>query len=60
MDKFREAVSDIQGIVWYGLPNTTDLWQPVDAGYAEAIKINIKQAFFNWFDYEVIHHTHCF
>ena len=47
-DRFKEAVSDIGGIIWYSLPNATDLWQPVDAEYAKTIKIKIKQAFFNW------------
>ena len=31
-DPFKNSVSSTSGIVWYGLPNTTDLWQPVDAG----------------------------
>ena len=33
-DEFRQAVSSLGGVVWYGLPNATDLWQSVDAGYA--------------------------
>ena len=39
VDRFKEVVSDIGGIVWNGLPNATDLWQPVDTEYAQAIKI---------------------
>ena len=39
VDRFKEVVSDIGGIVWNGLPNATDLWQPVDTEYAKAIKI---------------------
>ena len=31
-DKFKDAVSSIGGLVWYGMPNATGLWQPVDAG----------------------------
>ena len=30
-DDFKEAVSDLKGVVWYGLKNATDLWQVVDA-----------------------------
>jgi len=26
---FKEAVAKLGGIVWYGLPGATDLWQPV-------------------------------
>ena len=33
-DQFKETVSDGRGVVWYGLRNATDLWQPVDAGIA--------------------------
>ena len=32
------------------MPNATSLWQLVDAAYAEAIKLKIKQTFFNWLD----------
>ena len=32
------------------MPNATSLQQLVDAAYAEAIKLKIKQAFFNWLD----------
>lgn len=38
-DRLKEVVSDIGGIVWYGLHNAADLWQPVDIDYAKAIKI---------------------
>ena len=31
---FKEAVSGEKGLLWYGLPDATDLWQPVEAGYA--------------------------
>ena len=37
-DEFRQAVSSLGGVVWYGLPNATDLWQPVDAGYVQLLK----------------------
>ena len=48
--EFREAVSKLGGVVWYGLKNGTDLWQPVDAGYAEKLKTMIKHSFFDWLD----------
>ena len=48
--EFKEAVSDLDGVVWFGLPNATDLWQPVDAGYAELLKVFMKQQHHKWFD----------
>ena len=47
---FRESVSKLNGVVWYGLKNGTDIWQPVDAGYAEKLKAMIKHSFFDWLD----------
>ena len=38
----------MKGIVWYGLPNVTDLWQPVDVGYAELLKVFINQEHQAW------------
>ena len=37
-DEFKEKVSAIKGLCWYGLKQGVDLWQPVDAGYADALK----------------------
>ena len=37
-EEFKESVSKRNGVVWYGLSNATDLWQPVDAGYAQILK----------------------
>ena len=51
-DDFKESVSSLSGVCWYGLPNATDLWQPVDAGYAELLKRLITQRFHNWLDAE--------
>ena len=39
----KESVSDYSGVVWYGLPNATGLWQPVDAGYAKMLKTLMEQ-----------------
>ena len=49
-DEFKESVSKNLGLVWFGLPNGTDLWQPVDAGYAQVLKqlIGIEQR--DWLD----------
>ena len=49
-DSFKEEVSHTSGVCWFGLPNSTDLWQPVDAGYAELLKALEKQAQNDWLD----------
>ena len=36
--EFTEAVNKLSGIVWYGPPNVTDLWQHLDAGYVQVLK----------------------
>ena len=46
---FKESVEALGGIVWYGVANATDIWQPIDAGYAQLLKVLIKQ-FLNWLD----------
>ena len=50
--EFKEVVAKLGGVVWYGLPGATDLWQPVDAGYAQILKVLIGQAQRKWLDDE--------
>ena len=33
-DEFKKSVSDLKGVVWYGLKNATNVWQVVGAGIA--------------------------
>ena len=49
-NEYKECVSQLNGVVWYGLPNATDLWQPVDAGYGQILKTLICQAQRRWLD----------
>ena len=54
-DEFKEAVANLDGVCWYGVcwygvPGVTDIWQPVDAGYAELLKVKIRQEHYNWLD----------
>ena len=49
-DSFKSAVSDKSGVVWLGLPKGADLWQPVDAGYAQLLKVLMRHDFENWLD----------
>ena len=51
-DDFKESVSNINGLLWYGLPDGTDLWQPVDAGYAACLKSLIAIEHKKWLDIE--------
>ena len=32
--EFRKVVKKLSAVVWYGLLNSRQLWQPLDAGYA--------------------------
>ena len=38
-EEFKKEVANAGGACWYGLPGATDIWQPVDAGYAELVKV---------------------
>lgn len=51
-EEFKKSVSDISGVIWYGLPDATDLWQPVDAGYAQVLKALISKEQQSWLDTE--------
>ena len=35
---FKTAVSNLDGIVWFDVPNDTDLWQAVDGGFEDLPK----------------------
>ena len=37
-------------MLWYGLANATDFWQPIDVGYGQLFKAKIKQELFRWLD----------
>ena len=51
-DDFKESVSGCSGVVWYGLPDKTSLWQPVDAAYAKMLKTLMEQEHHKWLDDE--------
>ena len=51
-DDFKEAVAAIGGVVWFVPPNTTDITQPVDAGYAQMLKVKVNQAQQKWLEDE--------
>ena len=49
-DDFKDAVAGAKGLLWYGLPGATDLWQPVDTGYAATLKALIAVKHRKWLD----------
>ena len=49
-DEFKQKVAEIEGLCWYGVPNATDIWQPVDAGYAQKLKVLIRSEHYRWLD----------
>ena len=49
-DDSKKAVSDPKGVVWYGLKNATDLWQVVDVGIAQTLKILTGYNYQKWLD----------
>ena len=49
-DEFKEAVRQINGIVWYGPPGATDIWQPIDSGYGALMKRLISQQQDEWLE----------
>ena len=51
-DEIKQAVANTGGVCWYGLPCATDIWQPVDAGYAELLKVKVRQEHYKWLDSE--------
>ena len=48
--EFKETIAKQGGVVWFGLPNATDLWQVVDAGPGQLVKVLIGQAQRQWLE----------
>ena len=44
---FRDAVKALPGLAWFGEPGATDIWKPVDGGYASTLKALIRNELFN-------------
>ena len=42
-DDFMKEVRQNKGIVWFGIPNRTHFWQPVDVDPGKVFKSRIKQ-----------------
>ena len=46
----KKAVSNLKGVVWYGLKNVIDLLQVVDAGIAQTLKVVTGHNYGKWLD----------
>ena len=49
---FQEEIRELKGVVWYGVPNATGIWQPVDAGAGFLIKKLILHEQQRWLEEE--------
>ena len=49
-DDFKKSISDLKGVVWYGLKNATELWQLVDAGISQTLKVLAGHNYQKWLD----------
>ena len=49
---FKDAISSLNEVVRYGLPSTTDLWQPADAGFGLLVKTLTVKDHLEWLDYD--------
>ena len=49
---FKNAVASLNGVVWFGLKNATDLWQVVDAGLGQMLKVLVAREHQIWLDQE--------
>ena len=49
-EEFKKEVANTGGVCWYGLTGATDTWQPVDSGYAELLRVKVRQAHYKWLD----------
>ena len=51
-DSFKSAVAELNGVAWFGLKNATDMWQVIDAGVGQILKVLIGRAHRIWLDNE--------
>lgn len=51
-EDFQTVVFSANGLLWYCLPDATDLRQPVDARYASCLKSLIDTEHLKWLDIE--------
>ena len=49
-EDFKAKISSMGDVVWFGVPNGTDLWQPVDAGFGQLLKTLINHKFTEWLE----------
>jgi len=50
-DEFKAAVRKTGGIVWFDVPNGTNVWQPVDCSYGQLYKSQIAITQQQWLEH---------
>ena len=48
--EFKQAVKNNSGVVWYGPPNASGLWQPIESGYGKMLQQLMEQELHKWLD----------
>ena len=48
--KHFSTVAELKGVCWFGLKNATDIWQVIDAGLAQMLKVLVGQKHRMWLD----------
>ena len=47
---FLSKVKALNGIVWFGVPGATDIWQPVDCGFGNMLKSMVRTVQDEWLE----------
>ena len=50
IEEFLREIHAINGIVWFGEPGSTDIWQPVDNGFGKMLKTKISSLQEQWLE----------
>ena len=51
-EKFLAAVRAINGVVWFGVSGTTDIWKPVDCGIWQMLKQMVSKIQDKWLEHD--------
>ena len=51
-ERILHEIRSINGVVWFGVPGATDIWQPVDSGFGQMLKSKINSLQEEWLQQE--------
>ena len=51
-ERLLHEIRSINGVVWFGVPGATDIWQPVDSGFGQMLKSKINSLQEEWLQQE--------